>query len=110
MCGDFFQYFHLAQNRLAVSLADVTGHAMEAAVPVMMFSGVLRDELQYGHSLEKLYSNLTRILYDMLDLRTFVCFSMGEVEIPPARSNGDPPVALPFRLANGGVPIPFTTG
>ena len=107
--GDFFQYF-VRGGKPSVCLADVTGHAMEAAVPVMMFSGVLRDELQYGHSLEKLYSNLTRILYDMLDLRTFVCFSMGEVEIPPARSNGDPPVAIPFRLANGGVPIPFTTG
>ena len=40
--GDFFQYF--PQNgKLSISLADVTGHAMEAAIPVMMFSGILKS-------------------------------------------------------------------
>ena len=41
--GDFFQYFPLSDNSIAISLADVTGHGMEAAVPVMMFSGILSE-------------------------------------------------------------------
>ena len=40
--GDFFQYFQ-QDGKLSLCLADVTGHAMEAAVPVMMFSGVLNS-------------------------------------------------------------------
>jgi serine phosphatase RsbU (regulator of sigma subunit) len=34
VCGDFFQYFHQADT-LSLSMADVTGHAMEAAIPVV---------------------------------------------------------------------------
>ena len=33
--GDFFQYSPLVGDRLAISMADVTGHAMEAAIPVV---------------------------------------------------------------------------
>jgi len=37
--GDLFQYFP-QDGKLAISLADVTGHAMEAAIPMVMFSGM----------------------------------------------------------------------
>ena len=34
--GDFFQYFDLPEGGLAIAMADVTGHAMEAAIPVVL--------------------------------------------------------------------------
>jgi hypothetical protein len=76
--GDFFQYLQ-QDGKLSVCMADVTGHAM-AAVPVMMFSGVLNTEMGYGHSVEQLFSKLTNTLHHSLGARAFVCFQMGEVE------------------------------
>jgi len=95
--GDFFQYFPISDNLLAVSLADVTGHAMEAAVPVMMFSGVLESEIKHGQSLVDLFASLNQTLHKTLDKRTFVCFTMGELDTATKK----------FRLSNGGCPYPY---
>jgi ligand-binding sensor domain-containing protein/serine phosphatase RsbU (regulator of sigma subunit) len=95
--GDFFQYFPLSGNRLAIAVADVTGHAMEAAIPVVMFSGILKTEMRFGLSLERLFEDLNTNLCESLGERTFVCFTMGEIDLE----------ALRFRLANGGCPYPY---
>ena len=58
--GDFFQYFHQPDGRLAVTISDVTGHAMEAAIPAVMFSGILRTEMRQDKVLEQLYRDLNR--------------------------------------------------
>ena len=71
--GDFFQYFH-KDGRFALALADVTGHGMEAAVPVMMFSGILETEMRLGNSLDALFGHLNQTLYHKLDSRTYVCW------------------------------------
>ncbi len=94
--GDFFQYFQ-QNGTLSICIADVTGHAMEAAVPVMMFSGVLETEMQYGHPIERLLTQLNHLLYHKLDRRTFVCFTIGEIDLSSRK----------VRLANGGCPYPF---
>ena len=95
--GDFFQYFDRPHNRLAVSMADVTGHAMEAAIPVVMFSGILDNQMETGGSLEDLFAKLNRSMHRNLDRRNFVCFAMGEID-PATRS---------FRVSNGGCPFPY---
>jgi len=94
--GDLFQYFP-QDDKLSICMADVTGHAMEAAVPVMMFSGVLKTEMRDGAPLERLFEQLNRTMYDSLDDRTYVCFTMGELDVA-GRS---------FRLANAACPYPF---
>jgi len=94
--GDFFQYFQ-QNGTLTISLADVTGHAMEAAVPAMMFSGVLKTEMQYGHPIEDLFVNLNHILHGTLDKRTFVCFTIGELD----------PATHVLRISNCGCPYPY---
>jgi len=95
--GDLFQYFPL-DGKLAVSMADVTGHAMEAAIPVVMFSGILESQIEIESSLEELFNRLNRTLHKtLMDSRTFVCFTMGELNI----------VNRFFRLSNGGCPYPF---
>ena len=95
--GDLFQYHPISENRFAISLADVTGHAMEAAVPVMVFSGVLESEIKYGHSLDQLFASLNETLNKKLDSRTYVCFAMGEID----------PVSRKFQVANSGFPYPY---
>ena len=94
--GDFFQYF-ARDGKFALCLADVTGHAMEAAVPVMMFSGVLKSEMAYGHALDQLFAKVNDTIYSSLDRRTFVCFAMGDLDL----------ATYVLRLANGGCPYPY---
>lgn len=94
--GDFFQYF-TDEDKLALCLADVTGHAMEAAVPVMMFSGVLKTEMGYDHSVVHLFSKLNATMHSSLGRRTFICFQLGEVNLTTRR----------LELANSGCPYPF---
>ena len=94
--GDFFQYFE-QNGKLSICLADVTGHAMEAAVPVMMFSGVLKTEMRHGVAVDQLFGNLNNTMHDALDSRTFVCFTMGELDM----------TTRTMRLANGGCPYPY---
>ena len=94
--GDFFQYFPQADG-LAVCMADVTGHAMEAAVPVMMFSGVLHSQMEEKRSLEELFARLNRTLHARLENRTFVCFAMGRIEAD----------GRTLRLVNMACPPPY---
>ena len=95
--GDFFQYYAPAPDRVAISLADVTGHGMEAAVPVMMFSGILETEMRLGDPLEELFANLNSTLLRKLDRRTFICLAVGEVDVSSSV----------LRLVNGGCPYPY---
>ena len=94
--GDFFQYFE-RDGKLSISLADVTGKAMEAAIPVVMFHGILKSQMELDEPMGTLFGRLTRTLHDSLDAHTFVCFVMGELH----------PTTFVFRLPNGGCPYPY---
>ncbi len=94
--GDFFQYFQ-QDGKLSVCMADVTGHAMEAAVPVMMFSGVLKTEMRHGAPLSELFGQLNRTMHESLDSRTFVCFTMVELDLADRT----------LQFANSGCPYPY---
>ena len=94
--GDFFQYFD-RNGKLAVCLADVTGKAMEAAIPVVMFSGILDSQMELGGSIEDLLGRLNRSLYRNLDSRTFVCFALGEIDL----------ASHAFRFSDAGFPYPY---
>ena len=94
--GDFFQFFQL-DGKVVLAMADVTGHAMEAAIPVVMFSGILKSQIEIGGAVGVIFERLNRSLYGALDDRTFVCFAMGEL---------DPDVRV-LRLGNAGCPYPY---
>ena len=94
--GDFFQYFE-QDDKLTLCLADVTGHAMEAAIPVVMFSGILDSQMEQGGDVEAIVNRLNRASCRNLDDRTFVCFTMGELGLKTGT----------LRLSNGGCPYPY---
>ena len=94
--GDLFQYFS-REGKFSISVADVTGHAMEAAIPVVMFSGILDTQMETAKPLEDLFSSLNRSLGRSLGKRTYVCFCMAEID-PEART---------LRLASCGCPYPL---
>ncbi len=104
--GDFFQYFRLPQDRLALALADVTGKEMEAAIPVVMFSGILESHMELVEGIERLFGRLNRSLHRILTGRTFICFALGEFDLSTRSlrfSNGACPCPYHFRAESGEV-------
>ncbi len=81
VCGDFYHYFEPGENRLIVTMADVTGHAMKAAIPGVMFSGILNSQMEQGGSVEERVTRLNRSLLDTIPDRTLISFLMGELDI-----------------------------
>ena len=79
--GDFFQYYPDGNRRLTVTMADVTGHAMEAAIPMVMFSGMLQTHMALGGRVQEHFERLNVALHGNLPERTFVCFVMGELDL-----------------------------
>ena len=95
--GDFFQYFQRPEGGLSLALADVTGHAMAAAVPAVLCEGMLHSQAETDCSLEDLFAGLNRSLHRVLDKRTFVCLAMAQYDSENRR----------MRLSNGGYPCPY---
>ena len=77
--GDFFQFFE-RDGKIAVCMADASGKAMGAAVPVMMFSGVLENEMDHGTRLEELFGRLNGSLCRSLAPNAYVCLALAEVD------------------------------
>ena len=94
--GDFFQYFH-RDSGIAITIADVTGHAMEAAIPVVMFDGILDSQMNIEGNLEDLLARLNSAAYRKLCRRCLVCFPMGELDLG----------SCTLRLSNAGCPYPY---
>jgi len=95
--GDLFKILPIGPDRVLIALADVTGHGMQAAITVVMFNGILENQVQTTPGLEDLLSTLNQVLHRTLSPRTFVCCTMGDL------SPGDGV----FRFANCGSPYPY---
>ncbi|HJN27250.1 MAG TPA: SpoIIE family protein phosphatase, partial [Candidatus Latescibacteria bacterium] len=81
--GDCFQYFSLREGSLGLCVADATGHAMQAAIPIVVFSGALQAEVHHQGSIMSLVTGLNRALVKIFELRTFVCLSVAELDAYP---------------------------
>ena len=78
--GDLFQYFE-TDGSLSIAVADVTGKAMDAAIPVVMFSGILGNQMEQSPTLRSLMPSLNRSLHRSLDSRTFICFQIAQIDV-----------------------------
>jgi len=94
--GDFYQYYS-KEGHVSVCLADVSGKAMDAAIPVVMFSGVLNSQMEDPRPLSDRFDRLNRSLYRSLDPRTFIFFEMAEFDA----------VSRTALYTNAGCPYPY---
>lgn len=94
--GDFYQYYS-TEGHLSVCLADVSGKAMDAAIPVVMFSGILNSQMEDEQPISERFQRLNRSLHRSLDERTFICFEMAEFNT----------VSRTVNYANAGCPYPY---
>ena len=95
--GDFFQYYPTDEDSIVLILADVTGHGMQAAIPTVLFSGILQNEMEESVAPDIHLSRLNRSLHRTLDRRTFICCTMATLDITQNR----------VTLTNGGCPYPY---
>jgi serine phosphatase RsbU (regulator of sigma subunit) len=70
---------------------------MEAAIPTVQFASILEVQMERGSTVEALFAQLNDSMHRALTSRTFVCFTMGELD--PARRH--------LRLSNGGCPYRY---
>ncbi|NKB66742.1 MAG: SpoIIE family protein phosphatase [Candidatus Latescibacteria bacterium] len=95
--GDFFQYFEPSQGGLSLALGDVTGHAMSAAIPMILVMGMLHSQMEQAAALHPLFPTLNRSVHQTLDKRTFACFAAADLD----------PTTSSVTLTNAGYPYPY---
>lgn len=95
--GDIFDYVHRGDGKFCMAVADVSGHAMEAAIPVVVFSGILKTQVEAAEPIEDLFVRLNHSAQHAISGRSFICFVMGELDISSRL----------LRLCNGACPSPY---
>jgi serine phosphatase RsbU (regulator of sigma subunit) len=80
--GDYFNYLWLdaAHTKLAIVIADVAGHDMSAAIPAVMFSGMLEYAVRDGTPGEML-DTLNEVLYRWLRCTPFITCCIGVIDL-----------------------------
>ena len=94
--GDFFQYVQ-KERSISLYLADAAGKGMEAAIPVVLFDGILESQGDSELSSTDLFQTLNRILCRKLPDHAAICFALGEVSLEDGS----------LSLVNGGCPYPY---
>ena len=95
--GDFYQYHNVSDERWILTLADVTGHGMEAAIPGVLMSGILDNFIESGLPPFEICKRLNNSLHRVLPKRTFVCFSLVDLNLKTGE----------ICVINGGCPYPY---
>jgi sigma-B regulation protein RsbU (phosphoserine phosphatase) len=70
--GDYYDFFHLAEDRLGILIADVAGKGTSAALYMAELKGLVLALSQTHHSPRDLLIEVNRIISENLDSRTFI--------------------------------------
>ena len=92
--GDIFHYTHRGDGKFYMAVADVAGHAMQAAIPVVVFSGILKTQVETAPPIEELFVRLNHSAQHAITGRSFICLVMGELDTSTRL----------LRLCNGACP------
>ncbi|MFQ5708637.1 MAG: SpoIIE family protein phosphatase [bacterium] len=95
--GDFYDIVPLAHDRVAVLLADVTGHGIQAALSTMLIKSAITAFNDCDATPGEILSHMNAVLYNSLPPGTFVAALA--IVLDPATNS--------CRLVNGGIPYPY---
>jgi serine phosphatase RsbU (regulator of sigma subunit) len=70
--GDFFSYYLADSNNLLISLTDVSGKGLDAAMITLLFSGSLSAEMIHSSDCENIMTNLNKISIQYLKKGKFI--------------------------------------
>lgn len=83
--GDYFDYFPLRDNRIALVIADVSGKGVPAALLMATFRAVLRNEVRRDRPIPVLINEVHATLVESMDSSRFVSAVYGMLD-PPSGS------------------------
>ena len=78
--GDYYDFFHLPDDRLGVLIADVSGKGTSAALYMAELKGLVLALSQTHESPRELLIEVNRIISDNLDSRSFITMTYGVID------------------------------
>jgi serine phosphatase RsbU (regulator of sigma subunit) len=78
--GDYYDFFHLPNDRLGVLIADVAGKGTSAALYMAELKGLVLALSQTESSPRQLLINVNRIISDNLDSRSFITMTYAVID------------------------------
>ena len=85
--GDFYDFFMIDDNTLAVVIADVSGKGVPAALFMVIAKTLIKNNAQQGKNLVDVFETVNRQLYENNDECMFVTVFMGYLDIPSGKFN-----------------------
>lgn len=79
--GDFYDFFLLDDDKLAVVVADVSGKGVPAALFMVIAKTLLKNNAQYGKSPKEVFETVNNLLYENNEATMFVTVFMGYLNI-----------------------------
>ncbi len=79
--GDFYDFFMIGEDRLAVVVADVSGKGVPAALFMVITKVLIKNHAQMGMEPADVFTTVNRLLCDGNDVGLFVTAWMGVLEL-----------------------------
>jgi len=95
--GDFYDFFFIDENKLAVVIADVSGKGIPAALFMVKAKTLLKNTAQQGKPLAGVLETVNNLLCEGNDECMFVTVFLGVLDLTSGR----------FTYVNGGHDIPL---
>jgi sigma-B regulation protein RsbU (phosphoserine phosphatase) len=83
--GDFYDFFLIDRNTLAVLIADVSGKGVPAALFMVIAKTLIQNSARHGLSPQKVFEQVNGLLYKDNEEGMFVTAFMGYLDIPGGR-------------------------
>lgn len=79
--GDFYDFYLIGENQLAIIVADVSGKGVPAALFMVIAKTLLKNYTQMGIELHEVFETVNRLLCDGNDAGLFVTAWMGVMDL-----------------------------
>lgn len=78
--GDYFDLIEIDENTLGLTIADVSGKGMGAALLMSNLQASLHSLIREGYSLDKLVSRINNVIYQNTDPEKYITFFYGQLD------------------------------
>jgi serine phosphatase RsbU (regulator of sigma subunit) len=95
--GDFYDFIELSEGKFLITLADLTGHGIQAALCTALFKFALSTNNTGNDSLEQIMNGINDILYRGLPSDIFAAVLLIGVDLEKQKC----------EILNGGIPYPI---
>ncbi|MCL2096718.1 MAG: SpoIIE family protein phosphatase [Oscillospiraceae bacterium] len=79
--GDFYDFFMINENTLAIVMADVSGKGVPAALFMVIAKTLIKNNAQYGQTPKEVFETVNNLLCEGNDAGMFVTAVMGYLDI-----------------------------